>query len=214
MKKHWNFVEGVGWVESKCIDCGGKVSRRDTVRCRSCANKHRSVGKGGVVPIDEQKRRRKIYKAKWAKRNRKKIYERKRDRISRDPELYRRRALNSTLKWMYGITIDDYDAMLEKQNGGCAICGHKPERTAKGVEKLCVDHCHKSMKIRGLLCMRCNTALGHFNEDLTFLKNAIEYLNNHETTCDSSENHRPPTHTGGGQHPSGDRVGVEVCRKT
>jgi hypothetical protein len=71
----------------------------------------------------------------------------------------------------YGITLDEYDAMLAAQGGGCAICGGK-RRT-----NLDVDHCHKTLLVRGLLCRQCNRRLltaARDNPDV--LRAAITYL--------------------------------------
>ncbi len=51
----------------------------------------------------------------------------------------------------------------------CAICGN--------VDKLCIDHCHKKMIIRGVLCQKCNSAIGLLNEDIDIIQKAIVYLN-------------------------------------
>lgn len=59
-----------------------------------------------------------------------------------------------------------------KQNHACAICG----RIMK--DKLFIDHCHKTGKIRGLLCPTCNAGLGFFRDDPNLLKNAVMYLSN------------------------------------
>lgn len=75
------------------------------------------------------------------------------------------------LRRHHGITIEQYDVMWEQQNGKCAICGNTGEGRA-----LCIDHDHKTGKIRGLLCVRCNTALGSFRDDINRLRNAILYL--------------------------------------
>ena len=72
----------------------------------------------------------------------------------------------------YGITIKDYDKMYEDQNGKCAIC--KKEKTIKN--NFYVDHCHKTKKVRGLLCMRCNSGIGYFKDNTQLMKKAIEYL--------------------------------------
>lgn len=74
----------------------------------------------------------------------------------------------------YGITVDQYKEMLEKQKNLCAICKKSKE------EKLSVDHCHKTKKVRGLLCGSCNRGLGMFMDDIDLLRNAIEYLCNIE----------------------------------
>ena len=63
-----------------------------------------------------------------------------------------------------------YNAMWLAQDGKCAICRQVC------IKALAVDHCHKTGKIRGLLCMRCNTALGMFKDDPALLLKAIEYL--------------------------------------
>ena len=82
---------------------------------------------------------------------------------------------NSKLKSTYGITAEDYEIMLAKQNGVCAIC--KAECSRRRSSKFfCVDHCHKTLKIRGLLCNRCNTALGLFEDDINRMEIAINYI--------------------------------------
>lgn len=86
-----------------------------------------------------------------------------------NPELYR----ESDLKKSYGINLSEYDSMLNKQNGVCAIC-NKPETLKRGW--LHVDHNHKTRKVRGLLCGNCNTGIGKLGEDVDILKSAIEYL--------------------------------------
>lgn len=73
----------------------------------------------------------------------------------------------------YGITIKDYDLMLEVQKNSCAICCKKQEDTSK---KLFVDHDHTSGKIRGLLCHHCNILLGNAKDDPQILWAAIRYL--------------------------------------
>jgi Recombination endonuclease VII len=74
------------------------------------------------------------------------------------------------LKRRYGISRADYAALLARQGGVCAICGKPPEKT------LCVDHCHSTGKIRGLLCRKCNFGLGCYAEDQAALIAALAYL--------------------------------------
>lgn len=89
----------------------------------------------------------------------------------------RNRAKN--YKQYYGITIEQYDTLFAQQNGVCAIC-QKPEtkldRTGVKIKRLCVDHCHKTNVVRGLLCFSCNTALGHIYEDIVVLENMRKYI--------------------------------------
>jgi hypothetical protein len=70
----------------------------------------------------------------------------------------------------YGISLAEYDALLEKQGGACAICRKRP----KG--RLCVDHCHVTGMVRGLLCNECNGALGYLKDDQASLVAALAYL--------------------------------------
>ena len=86
---------------------------------------------------------------------------------------------NLELKKSFGITLEDYNNMLKAQNNVCAICS-KPETTYdskhKKVRSLSVDHCHTTGKVRGLLCAHCNHAIGKFNDDISLIQNAINYL--------------------------------------
>ena len=91
----------------------------------------------------------------------------------RDPTRRRRYALRHT----YGLTLEDYDLMLARQGGVCAICGTaKPNGFGKF---LAVDHCHDTGRIRGLLCGNCNHGLGKFDHDPKRLRRAIRYLQAH-----------------------------------
>lgn len=76
----------------------------------------------------------------------------------------------------FGLTPDDYDRMLESQNGGCAICGRRPRDDIS----LHVDHDHRTGKIRGLLCFRCNNSLGDLGDDPELLRKAISYLDQYD----------------------------------
>ena len=86
------------------------------------------------------------------------------------------------LKKVYGITIDQYDSMCETQGGVCAVCS-QPETAnhpQTGMPRnLAVDHCHKKGNVRALLCSKCNTGLGSFNDDPALLQAAIDYLTLH-----------------------------------
>lgn len=75
----------------------------------------------------------------------------------------------------YGIDIKDYDILFLEQKGRCAICNTK-EVKRKGMKYFAVDHCHKTDKVRGLLCYRCNSILGKVNDNIELLSNAIKYL--------------------------------------
>lgn len=74
-------------------------------------------------------------------------------------------------RYRYGITLEDYEAMLERQDGGCAICGRPPQG-----KRLSVDHNHSNGRVRGLLCVRCNSAVGLLDDDPTWSRRAEAYL--------------------------------------
>lgn len=78
------------------------------------------------------------------------------------------------LKYKYNLTPEEYDLMLKKQKNKCAIC--KVDNPQSNVQYFHIDHCHKTGKIRGLLCHHCNTSLGGFRDSLRLLKNAVTYL--------------------------------------
>lgn len=93
---------------------------------------------------------------------------------------------NRMLEINFGITLEQYNGLLKSQGGVCAIC-KKPETyvTKFGdIKQLAVDHDHTHCPvtrgcgncIRGLLCHRCNVAIGYFQDDVDLLKNAINYL--------------------------------------
>lgn len=77
----------------------------------------------------------------------------------------------------YGITFEQYEVMLTKQDGRCAICGDRPDPDGRGSSaRLHVDHHHGTKQVRGLLCGRCNVAIGMFREDSRLLRSAVDYL--------------------------------------
>ena len=81
------------------------------------------------------------------------------------------------LKYNYGITLEDYNRLLEKQNGACAICG----TTSTGKRKsFYVDHDHKTNEVRGLLCNQCNSGLGNLGDNIEIIEKAIKYLEYYE----------------------------------
>ena len=84
------------------------------------------------------------------------------------------RASKYMMKQKFNMTIEQYDELLEKQNGVCAICGRLNTDPQKG--RFCIDHDHKTGKVRGLLCTKCNIALGDFDDNINSLAKAIKYL--------------------------------------
>jgi len=90
---------------------------------------------------------------------------------------------NADLKRHFGITIDDYNRMLEYQNFCCAICGKRVEDMDNGMAKrFDVDHDHSTGKIRGLLCGNCNRGIGNLQDSPENLQSAIQYLKTHASS--------------------------------
>lgn len=86
----------------------------------------------------------------------------------------------------YGITVEQYDALLLRQNYLCAICGTDRPANARGraIRAFCVDHDHETGKVRGLLCQGCNRGLGLLKDDLTIVEAALRYLRHHQPSSE------------------------------
>jgi hypothetical protein len=97
----------------------------------------------------------------------------------RNPEKARLHIIRFSLR-RYGLTIEDYERLWDKQGGKCANprCAATFLRSAmnRKVDGLHVDHDHVTGRVRGLLCPRCNTALGHIGDDRDRLLGLVEYL--------------------------------------
>lgn len=98
--------------------------------------------------------------------------ERHRLRIYRWREKNRDVVAGYKLKERYGITLEQYNEMLDRQGGRCAICFRPPASR----KKLGVDHDHKTGAVRGLLCDYCNRGIAAFGDDVECLERAIDYL--------------------------------------
>lgn len=95
--------------------------------------------------------------------------DRARERRSEDPEKYAKRDRQSRMLREYGLTEDQYQALLDSQSSRCAIC-------RGALTSPHVDHDHSTGRVRGILCFTCNTALGKFHDSVEVLESAIEYL--------------------------------------
>ena len=98
------------------------------------------------------------------------ISENKRHKICRTCRQIHRKVIRNANR-------ESYEALLQDQNSSCAICGITAEEIGK---RLIVDHNHETLKVRGLLCWRCNSGLGFFKDNQAHLAMAIEYLVKHD----------------------------------
>mgnify|MGYP001581916172 CR=1 FL=1 len=83
------------------------------------------------------------------------------------------------VRWNFGLTKEQYEAILARQGGVCAICQRPETKTWRGgkkVKHLSVDHRHGSTLVRGLLCHKCNLGIGHLDDDPARLSRALRYL--------------------------------------
>jgi Recombination endonuclease VII len=93
----------------------------------------------------------------------------RRDKWRADADLRARHGA-ARLSRTYGLSREEYRRLLHEQNGVCAVCKLPSRRT------LCVDHCHATREVRGLLCDKCNTALGLFGDDSKRMRAAAAYV--------------------------------------
>jgi len=122
----------------------------------------------------KDKEKDKARKRVWNKENSeyfKKYNEDNRERLAHQNRL-------TLVKRLYKLEASDYLDMIVAQNNKCLICDNEEStRNSRGdVRPLCVDHCHTTGKVRGLLCNRCNSGLGNFNDNVELLKKAQDYL--------------------------------------
>ena len=137
------------------------------------------------MPIKDEALRKaymKEYHAKWYEENK----EKRRKQISeygksKSKEWHHAKGRKHHLKKRYNITQQDYETKLASQNHQCAVCGKHESLNTRGgkLDPLHIDHCHKTNKIRDLLCYQCNSGLGQFKDDIETLQKAIDYLRKH-----------------------------------
>lgn len=105
--------------------------------------------------------------ADWYSKNQERLRRNAGSRRASDPALHK----HIKLKSLYGISGADYDSISASQDHRCRIC------FKRSTTPLCVDHCHKTKKVRGLLCKKCNFAIGLLDDNTENLKRALKYLN-------------------------------------
>jgi hypothetical protein len=155
-------------LEEKAVEHFGRLRRsRDglNTRCRVCHLGYMAEYRDKNREAVREKHRR------WQLANKEKVAKYKEG--FKDAERSWKR--NSKLRIRFGITLHDYERLLQEQGGVCAICRRAPADNTKQ-RALAVDHCHQTGTIRGLLCGPCNLALGLFQDKAEFLVMAAEYL--------------------------------------
>lgn len=85
-----------------------------------------------------------------------------------------RKTKSYQLKRLYGLTLEDFDAMLESQGGVCGCCGN--EFSTQHKRDMMVDHDHGTGRFRGIVCAKCNYILGRHGHDIAILHKAVAYL--------------------------------------
>jgi len=148
--------------------------------CETCYSK-RSYKKNKIKKIKQatlwaknNSERRNELNRQWRQRNPELVNISTRQWQKRNPELVKIYNRKSHLKYYYNLSFKKYNKLLKKQHYKCAIKSCKIKYSEK--EKLSVDHNHKTNKVRGLLCGKCNRGIGNFNENIKLLKDAISYL--------------------------------------
>src|SRR5262245_41819246 len=154
------------------------ATEKQCTRCKKIqpitAFRKRTASFDGLMPsckeCDNEAKRR-YNQRHWAKQ-----LERNAEWRINNPERNRALKQRHYLKKKYGLTHDLYQAMLEQQDGKCAICGEAYQHTTSGIGPLEVDHDHNTGAVRGLLCRGCNTGIGIFGDSIDILRAAIAYL--------------------------------------
>jgi hypothetical protein len=134
--------------------------------CKYCQKKNK----------DARKEEAKLVKQNYEKENKNKIKDYWKEYNSNTN--LKEKLKEKHLKKTYNLTLNELELLKEKQNYCCAICEtHENDCSRK---TLFVDHNHNTGEIRGLLCSQCNSALGLMYDDVSLLKNAINYLGKHD----------------------------------
>lgn len=125
---------------------------------------------------------RKEYLAEWKRNNKEKVREHNRkwkqnnqEAVKASKRTWRSKHSYHNNLYKYGVTKEWYEAKLQEQVGGCAICGTEDSGTKRSFQ-FHIDHCHKTNKVRGILCYRCNIFLAHLEHDPTRYRKAVDYL--------------------------------------
>jgi hypothetical protein len=114
-----------------------------------------------------------VHAKNWLKNNKDRELKRRKEYYQKNKDRIRELSKIQHLRHTYGLSVEQYEEMLAKQNNLCAICNGPP--TGR-YNKLVIDHCHTTNQVRGLLCNECNTLLGLAKDKIEILQSAIQYL--------------------------------------
>lgn len=145
-KKVWRMKDKTYQGEA-CFKCGGTERYIKGRSCADCARKF-------------------AIQSYW--KHPEEITKMKRKKYANNPEANK----DLKLRRAYGISLEEYNILLEKQHKVCAIC----KQECVSGRMLCVDHNHKTNKVRGLLCVNCNRAIGNLKDKVVLFSRAINYL--------------------------------------
>ena len=126
----------------------------------------------------QQQPKRVAYKKKWFEANKERHAEQQRARYRANPEKYRQYFRNHRIKKVYSLSEREYAEMVIRQGGKCGICGKEPSGEWHGDRSLNIDHCHATGKLRGLLCNKCNRAIGILGDTVESIERVMSYLKN------------------------------------
>ena len=113
---------------------------------------------------EEQKKGKKERWQKWYQKNK---------NTDKQVQRRKRKSRKHWLKSKYNISPSQWDTLFVFQNKRCAIC---KTDTPSGKTGWCIDHCHKTNKVRGILCHNCNVGIGNLHDDILILEEAVRYL--------------------------------------
>lgn len=182
-------VHGVVLRKDCRILVNRKKNNQEQLKCRVCdIEYHKNHYQLNKQRIDKQVKEWKEKNIEKVKEDKKKWQQNNKDRHHETNVKYRdkhRVRLNIMARVReYGITIEEYKAMIVAQDNKCAICFLPETKIWRGKQtELCLDHCHKNGGLRQLLCFQCNLGLGAFKDDPARLQSAITYLKKHEATA-------------------------------
>ena len=163
-----------GIIEKQCTKCGKWFPNTEEhfyklkCVCKICLKEQRKIYR------DNNKEKIKQYEKMYTIKNKEK--QRKKDKLyyANNKEKERERKF----KQKYNLSLDEYNAMLKNQDNKCLICGNE----LKDKQKIHIDHCHKTGKVRGILCARCNTRLELVENHPEIIQSMFTYLELHKSS--------------------------------